>query len=85
MPFPTLQEHKDSCSPIYAYCGNNLCKHGERLDVDMLIARFGPDFEVSAYTLNRRLRCTKCGGKECRINVPGDQRSSLQKQNGGSR
>lgn len=76
--FPTLRDYKaGNQGRIYAWCGNNLCQHGEELDIDRLIDRLGPDFEVSAATMNRRLRCSKCGGRNCRINLPGDQRSGL--------
>ena len=59
--FQTLQQHKDEGSTLYAWCHDPICGHGDKLDLDQLIEQFGPDFEVSAFTINHRLKCTKCG------------------------
>ena len=77
--FPTLRDYKaGSQGRIYAWCNSNTCQHGAELDIDRLIEKLGPDFEVSAATMNHRLRCTRCGAGG-RVNLPGDQRAGFSR------
>lgn len=62
MPFRTIAEIMAEGGTIGAYCGQP-CWHHSDLDLPALVRRFGLDFEVSAYTINPRLRCTVCGQK----------------------
>jgi len=60
MPFYTIRQLIDQGHRIGAYCTIE-CGWHERMDLQKLGEKLGFDFEVSAYTLNHRLRCKKCG------------------------
>lgn len=76
----TLQSYKDHGIRLWASCTAMLtasrpCNHSAELDLDSLIKRFGPDFDV----VNRRaellssLTCSSCGRKgtcEIRLSAP---------------
>ena len=48
----------DGRNHLYAHC--NQCRHARRLDVPMLLERFGA---LTFGRLRNRLRCTRCGGR----------------------
>jgi hypothetical protein len=43
---------------LYAHC--NHCRHARKLDVPVLLARFGP---LTFGRLKNRLRCARCGAR----------------------
>jgi len=60
----TLSEIKASGEGLMANCAGPNCGHGKKLDIDMLIERFGTDYEV---VNERRIavacKCDRCGHK----------------------
>ena len=60
MPFDTIRQTIDKGDRIAAYCTID-CGFSQDLDLQALGERMGFDFEVSAYSLNHRLRCKRCG------------------------
>ena len=48
----------DGRNQLYAHC--NHCRHARRLDVPMLLARFGA---LTFGRLKNRLRCARCGAR----------------------
>lgn len=63
----TLQELLDEGERIFAHHARRypVCSHYSQLDVQWLIARLGPDFDLVTHRtwFCRRLRCTACGTK----------------------
>ena len=67
--FGSLASLKDLGYQIHAHCENIDCLRGRQLDLDALIKRFGPDFDIYRNSFDRRLRCTSCGGTRCSVRV----------------
>lgn len=62
----TLQKLRDGGYELSAHCTiDHTCHHCATLDLDVLIARFGPDFDFvdRRDELDAALRCGKCGRK----------------------
>jgi hypothetical protein len=58
----TLFEIKALGQGLMANCTGPNCGHGERLSLDMLIERFGPDYEMLNETrIGKACRCKACG------------------------
>jgi ribosomal protein S27AE len=60
----TLADHH-TLSRVTAQCGE--CRHVAPLDTWMLGVRLGWDVPLSE--VEARLRCGRCGGKQCRLSV----------------
>ncbi|UVK57465.1 hypothetical protein DBIPINDM_008433 (plasmid) [Mesorhizobium sp. AR02] len=60
----TLSEIKASGMGLMANCAGPNCGHGKPLDMDMLIERFGTDYEmVGERRISASLKCDRCGRK----------------------
>lgn len=59
----TLAEVRDQGLNMTAYCHG--CRHSQRLDLEALIDRLGPDFDHvrNRASLVNVLKCTNCGTK----------------------
>jgi hypothetical protein len=45
------------------------CRHRAHLDMQALIAKLGADFRYVGRTVDRRLVCSRCGGKTVSVQV----------------
>jgi hypothetical protein len=63
----TIQSYLDARETVTAFHMrlNPQCVHSGPLDLHMLAAKLGPDFNIPANhaALMRKLRCTRCGTK----------------------
>lgn len=49
---------------MQAHCGDPDCAHSKRLDLNMLIERFGPNYSIiNEKRIASALKCEKCGHK----------------------
>lgn len=60
----TLQSLIDDGMKVHAYCHVYRCHHNQKLDLEKLRDRFGPDAPAMSDDLVPKLRCAKCGGKK---------------------
>ncbi len=63
----TFQDLIDDCMMLTAYCHNSACNHSQRLDLEKLRDRFGPDAPAMHDDIVPKLRCAKCGSKKVGI------------------
>lgn len=58
------------CSLI-AFCESRACGHYAAIDLDALLKRFGPDFDIVDGDAQIRgvLRCATCGGKRLSVQL----------------
>lgn len=49
---------------VTAYCEAHLCHHNQRIDLEALKAKIGPDAPAMADDIVPRLKCAKCGSKK---------------------
>lgn len=49
---------------LTGYCHNPRCHHNQRLDLDQLQAKLGPDAPAMAADLAPKLKCARCGGQD---------------------
>ncbi|WP_245272647.1 hypothetical protein [Mesorhizobium sp. LNHC221B00] len=49
---------------LVADCRRPSCHHNQRLDLEKVKAKLGPDAPAMADDLIPRMRCAKCGGKD---------------------
>ena len=59
----TLQKLIDGKMTVAEHCHNPRCHHTEKLDLEAIRDRFGPDFPAMADDLLPKLRCSMCGQK----------------------
>lgn len=70
--YSTLQSYREGRYGLWASCAAGpTCTHFADLDLDRLIARFGPDFDVVARKpeLLDHLRCSRCGSRQVEIRI----------------
>jgi hypothetical protein len=60
----TYQSLIDGRMTVTAFCQNSACHHNQRLDLEALRDRFGPDAPAMEWDIRPKLRCQKCKGKE---------------------
>ncbi|MHA6687728.1 hypothetical protein [Mesorhizobium sp. A556] len=60
----TLKSLIDAGVAVQAYCHASSCHHNQKLNLELLMDHFGPDFPAMATDLEPKLRCSKCGGKK---------------------
>ena len=60
----TLKSLIDARMAVQAYCHDPKCHHNQKLNLELLMDHFGPDFPAMAADLEPKLRCSKCGGKK---------------------
>lgn len=60
----TIQDKIDGGYNLHAYCHNPKCQHHQRLDLEKLKAKLGPDHSTMRDDLVPKLKCSKCGGKD---------------------
>lgn len=68
----TLSELKARGEGLRANCGRPglLCGHGERLDLDRLIERYGADYNIINETrIAKACKCGACGYKGAVIHI----------------
>jgi hypothetical protein len=66
----TLQDLKDADHRLYGHCGNPCCGRGRPLDLDALIAHYGPVYVVIRETrIARALVCSGCGHKGGKLTI----------------
>lgn len=66
----TLAELKRRGEGLMAHCGRFDCVNSKRLDLDMLIERYGPDYTIINETrIARACKCEACGHKGAIINL----------------
>lgn len=71
----TLSQIKASGEGLMANCAGPNCGHGKPLDLDMLIARFGPDYEMINETrIAAACKCERCGHKGAAIHLVANSR-----------
>lgn len=64
----TLSEIKAAGEGLMANCAGLNCGHGKPLDLDMLIERYGPDYNVINETrIAAACKCERCGHRGARI------------------
>jgi hypothetical protein len=72
----TLGNLLDHGMGLYAHCARPGAGHGARLDLDMLIERYGEDY---VYINDRRIAaaciCQKCGHRGAKVNVVANTRA----------
>jgi hypothetical protein len=61
----TYADYLDASYSVSAYCYDLACQHRAALDLRALANRCGMDAEVDW----RRLRCTRCGGRNVQVRV----------------
>jgi hypothetical protein len=56
---------------LIAFCESRDCGHYAPIDLDKLISRFGPDFDIvdGDAQIRALLKCAKCGGKRLSVQV----------------
>jgi hypothetical protein len=60
----TLAQIKESGEGLMANCAGPNCGHGRPLDIDMLIERFGTDYEmINEKRISASCRCARCKHK----------------------
>ena len=62
-PAPTLAKIREECATAFVWC--NRCSHNALGDVDLLIARFGPDKEFP--DVKAEMHCGACLSKDIHI------------------
>lgn len=66
----TLGEMKEEDYRLVAHCQNRDCGHGQALDIDLLIERFGPDYViVGERRIGAACVCSACGHKGAAITI----------------
>ncbi len=60
----TIQSMIDEGYKLHAYCHNPRCQHNQKLDLEKLKERLGPDHGTMHDDLVPKMRCSKCGGKK---------------------
>lgn len=60
----TVQSLIDEGYKLHAYCHDPRCQHSQKLDLEALKARLGPDHSMMHDDLAPKLKCSKCGGKK---------------------
>jgi hypothetical protein len=60
----TYQSLIDAKMTVTAFCQNSACHHNQRLDLEKLRDRFGPDAPAMEWDIRPKLRCEKCGSKK---------------------
>ncbi|MBN9067267.1 MAG: hypothetical protein J0H60_12645 [Rhizobiales bacterium] len=68
----TFQRLIDERMMVTAYCHNSACNHSQRLDLEKLRDRFGPDAPAMHDDIVPKLRCAKCGSKKVDIRLSPD-------------
>lgn len=72
----TLQKLKDGGYRLWASCStSHECTHYADLDTDVLIAKFGADFDFveNRERLAQSLSCSKCGRKGIQVRIATDK------------
>jgi len=59
----TIQSLIDGRMMVHAYCHNPKCRHNQRLDLQAIKQKLGPDAPAMADDLLPKLKCKRCGGK----------------------
>ncbi len=60
LSYNTIQELIDGGYTLTAHCP---CHHRQKLDLEKLKAKLGPDHSTLHVDLAHKLRCSKCGSK----------------------
>lgn len=70
----TIGQLREHGMTMTAYCEVRACPHGERLDLDALIERFGEDLDYveQVWRITGRLRCRRCGHRGGRLIIAPD-------------
>ena len=62
--FSTLADYKIGGMNLWANCKSPRCAHGAKMDLDVLIQRFGANYEpVGNDAIERAFVCKRCGTK----------------------
>lgn len=70
--YATLESYRTGGYGLWASCAAGpSCTHFADLDLDRLIDRFGPDFDVidRKSELLARLRCRRCGSDQVELRI----------------
>jgi hypothetical protein len=82
----TIQQLIDDRMTLTAYCHAPMCHHNQRLDINKLRDKLGPDAPAMSDDLVPKLRCTNCGGRKVGlIYTPPSESSALFRNPHGSR
>lgn len=68
----TFRRLIDEGMTLTAYCHRSRCNHHAVLDVPALATKYGPDAPAMHDDLAYKLRCQKCGGRECGLRYAPD-------------
>jgi hypothetical protein len=60
----TIEQLIDDGMTLTAYCHAPMCHHNQRLDINKLRDKLGPDAPAMSDDLVPKLRCIKCGGRK---------------------
>jgi hypothetical protein len=60
----TFQSLTDEEMTITACCHRSACNHHQKLNLEKLRDRFGPDAPAMADDLVPKLKCARCGGRK---------------------
>jgi hypothetical protein len=63
----TIQGLIDGTMVVTAYCHNPQCHHSQKLDLEGLKAKFGPDAPAMEWDLRPKLRCKRCGNEDSEL------------------
>lgn len=76
----TLGDLRDRGMGLYANCSAPNAGHGSRLDIDLLIERFGADYVyINDTRIERSLVCSKCGHRGAHITVIANTRPQISR------
>jgi len=60
----TFQTLIDGTMTVTAFCHNPKCHHSQKLDLEALKHKFGPDAPAMEWDLRPKLSCKKCGNTD---------------------
>lgn len=68
--FSTLADFKGGGMNLWANCSSIRCAHGSKMDIDLLIKRFGASYEpVGNTAIERSIVCKQCGSRDAILTI----------------
>jgi len=70
----TWQTLIDGRMTLTAFCHSTACAHSQKLNLEKLRDKYGPDAQAMEWDIRPKLKCAKCGGTDVGLTYTPDTR-----------